>query len=136
MSNFRMSRTLKRIAVTMMTNPYRTWTQSSLARAAGCPVGNYVFQFRKHHLTQRSVVNGYSAFTLTQKGRKELGEVIDHLAAISMTEAQQVRAQTLAREIVGALPEEMADRMVLARNGVIHVITDEGDAYALTIAPR
>lgn len=134
--NFSMSRTLSRIAVTMMANPYRMWTQSSLAATTGCPVGNYVQKFRGNRLIKKAILDGRAAFVLTEKGRKVLGEVVDQLALIKMTGTQQIRARALARQLVDHLPEEMADRVILTRDNVIHVIDDDGSPYALTITPR
>lgn len=135
--NFSMSRTLSRIAVTMMANPYRVWTASSLAAAAGCPVENYVQKFRENRLIKRSTnLSGRVEFALTEKGRRVLGDVVDQLTSIKMTGTQQIRARALARRLVDHLPEEMADRVILTRGNVIHVIDDDGSPYALTIAPR
>jgi len=132
----RITPTLKRMAVIMMADPFRIWTPAELKAATDRPVENYLFKFRKNQLIKYSIFGDPGAFALTETGRRMLSDVLDRLSTFRMTGTQQIHARTLARQIVDGLPEAIADRVMLTRDNVIHVITESGEPYALTITPR
>ena len=138
------SRPLRRVASVMMVNPHRTWTTNQLSTVTGVNALPLMTKFFDHGMAEYTgysrsphpVIRSESLIRLTPKGRKVLGTVVEWLSEARMDDFQYMQCRDLARELISALPEELADRMILNRGNVIHLITDNGQTYVLTITPR
>lgn len=128
----------------MMADPRRVWTATKLRLAADLPVAKHLYELHAQQLVtvaQPEEARTYAApggtvsYRLTAKGRAVLGEVLERLVP-RMNRTQHLRARKLARQIIDALPEEIADRLIDNGTNVIHMIADGGQPFAMIIVPR
>lgn len=137
--------TLGRLAQLMLASPRRWWTPAELRMTLDEPVAQLIATLHQQGLLRtqgytahlngpRSYVAPGTPYGLTALGHLVFIELTDRHQDLSLQQSR--KAARFVRDLVHALPEEMADRVLLTGSNVVQVITDSGETYVMTITPR